>query len=150
MARGDTKLIFPGLGGLYAAAADYTYPLLRVVVGLLLIPHGWPKLMAGASAVAAGALARRGIEPALPLAYLLIFLETAGGVMIAIGLFTRPIAALLVIQFLVIIFKAHMQNGWMASVSGVEFVLLWCICFFIIMLRGGGKYSVDHAIGKEV
>ena len=64
--------------------------IVRVTAGVWLMQHGWVKVMAGVNAVAAGALARRGIEPALPLAYLITFLEGVGGFLITIGLFTRP------------------------------------------------------------
>jgi len=122
--------------------------LIRVTAGLMLIPHGWPKLQRGPSGVA-GYLTGQGLEPALPFAYLLIFLETIGGVMIAIGLLTRPIAALLFVEFLVII-KVHSAKGWSASAGGVEYVLFWGIVLFAILLRGGGPYSVDRKLGREV
>jgi putative oxidoreductase len=150
-ARGDTKLYFPGLSSIYDGLADWGYPLLRVTAGLMLIPHVWPKLMsAGAAGVAAG-LARRGIEPALPFAYLIMFLESVGAICIAIGFLTRPFALLLLIEMIVIIFKAHLPNGWGFSVQGggAEFPVMWAILFLIILIRGGGHYSVDRAIGKE-
>src|SRR5262245_56061643 len=80
------KRVFPGLGGIYDALADWAYPLLRATAGLMLLPHAWPKFMVlGAQGVAANILARRGIEPALPIAYLIMFLETVGAICITIG-----------------------------------------------------------------
>ncbi len=146
----DPKPVIPALGKYYAFASDLAYLIVRVTAGVMLIPHGWTKVMAGATAVAANALSRRGIEPALPLAYLIIFLETIGGILIAIGLFTRPIAALLVIEFLVIIFKAHLPNGYSVSASGIEFPLMWGLILLAILLRGGGPWSVDRKLGWEV
>ena len=72
------------------------------MAGLMLIPHVWPKLMAGPSAVAANAMVRRGIEPALIAAYLVIITEVLGAICITLGFLTRLVAALLVIEFLVI------------------------------------------------
>jgi putative oxidoreductase len=149
-ADADPRPVFPALGQYYGLASDLAYVIVRVTAGLMLIPHGWPKVMAGASAVAANTLSRRGIEPALPLAYLIMFLETIGGIMIAIGLFTRPIALLLVIEFLVIIFKAHLPAGYGASVGGIEFPLMWGLILLAIFLRGGGPWSVDRKLGWEV
>jgi putative oxidoreductase len=63
--------------------------LIRITAGLMLIPHGWPKLMMGVTATANMALVKRGIAPAEPLAIALITLETLGGLCIALGLFTR-------------------------------------------------------------
>jgi putative oxidoreductase len=90
--RSHTKLIFPGLAGIYASLADWAYPLLRATAGLMLLPHAWPKFMVlGAQGVAANALAKRGIEPALPIAYLIMFLESVGAICITIGFLTRPL-----------------------------------------------------------
>jgi hypothetical protein len=52
-------------------------------------PAWWPKVEAGVAATASSALARRGIQPAEPLAILIIILETIGGICVALGLFTR-------------------------------------------------------------
>jgi len=151
-ARGHTKLFFPALGGIYDALADWAYPLLRATAGLMLLPHAWPKFMVlGAQGVAANILARRGIEPALPIAYLIMFLELVGGICITIGFLTRPFALLLLIEMLVITFKVQVPNGWGFSVpgGGAEFTVMWAALFLIILIRGGGHYSVDRAIGRE-
>src|SRR3989440_11940169 len=103
----DPKPVIPALGKYYAFTSDLAYLIVRVAAGLMLIPHGWPKVFTrGASGVAA-MLTNYGIPMAQPFAYLIMSLETIGGILIAIGLFTRPVAALLVIEFLVIIFVAH-------------------------------------------
>lgn len=145
------KLIVPGLAGLYASLHDFAYPMVRITAGLMLLPHGWPKLVKfGAAGVAANVLAKRGIEPALPLAYLIIFLETVGGLCIAVGLFTRAFALLLFLEFLVIVFVAHLPKGWSVGVGGAEFVVMWTVLFLAILIRGGGPYSVDRMLGKEL
>ena len=150
-ARSDTKLYFPGLGGFYEGLADWAYPLLRVTAGLMLLPHVWPKFVSFGAAGVAGSLARRGIEPALPFAYLIMFVELVGGICIAIGFLTRPFALLCLIEMIVIAVKAHLPNGWSFTVQGGggEFPVMWAILFLIILIRGGGHYSVDRAIGKE-
>src|SRR5215216_7904539 len=151
---GDTtpepRPVIPALGKYYAFTSDLAYRIVRVAAGLWLIPHGWGKWSVGAQAVAANVLARRGIEPALFWAYVLMILETLGGVMIAIGLFTRPVALLLFIEFLVIVFKAHLPAGWSPSTGGAEFVAMWCLIFLAILLRGGGPWSLDRKLGREV
>jgi putative oxidoreductase len=144
----EPKPLIAALGGLYAKAADLSWLIIRATAGLALIPHGWPKFQRGPSGVA-GYLAGQGLEPSLPFAYLLIFLETIGGVMIAIGLLTRPIAALLLIEFLVII-KVHAAKGWAPSAGGAEYVVFWALILLAILLRGGGPYSVDRKLGREV
>jgi putative oxidoreductase len=141
--------MIPALGPLYDRFADLHWPLIRVTLGLTLLAHGWPKLMAGAQAVAAATLARRGIEPALPLAYALILLETVGAVMIVLGLWTRPIAFALVVEFAVIVVQ-HIPNGFAWTNRGYEFPLLWGLLFLAVALRGGGPWSLDRLLGREV
>src|SRR5262245_12725665 len=139
-ARSDTNLYFPGLRGIYEGLADWGYPLLRITAGLMLIPHAWPKFVtAGAAGVATG-LARRGIEPALAFAYLIMFVELVGGICITIGFLTRPFALLCLIEMIVIAIKAHLPNGWLFTVpgGGGEFPVMWGILFLIILLRGDG------------
>lgn len=145
----EPRPLIGGLGSLYAQIAALHWPLVRVTAGAILLTHGWPKLMMGVQAVAANTLARRGIEPSVLFAYLLIFLETAGAVCIMLGFLTRPIAILLVIEFAVIV-QQHIPNGYAWTNRGYEYPLLWGLIFLAIALRGGGPYSVDRAIGREV
>jgi putative oxidoreductase len=141
--------MIPALAGTYAKAEPWGYLLLRVVAGAMLIAHGWPKLMAGPAAIAANVMARRGIEPAYVVACIAIFLEIVGAVCIILGLLTRPFAALLVIEFLIIV-KSHLNAGWSVGAGGAEFAFLWLIVLIYILIRGGGPYSVDAQLGKEV
>jgi putative oxidoreductase len=92
-------------------------------------------------------VARRGVEPALVAAYLSIIVELVGTILITLGLFTRPVALLVVVEFLVIV-KSHAAAGW--SGAGAEFPFLWLIVFVVILLRGGGPYSLDARLGREV
>ena len=78
MEQNQTKLLIPVLRPLYEWAEPVSWLLVRLTVGLMIIPHGWPKVMAGIGPTAANALAKRGIEPAEPLAVILIVLETMG------------------------------------------------------------------------
>jgi hypothetical protein len=89
MTAAAPRPLVPALARIYPEATEWAYLLLRVVAGLMLIPHVWPKLMAGPSAVAANAMARRGIEPALLAAYLVIITEVLGAICITVGLLTR-------------------------------------------------------------
>ena len=57
------KLLFPQLQSFYRCVEPFSYVLIRITVGLMLIPHGWPKLMAGIGPVAANALMKRGGGP---------------------------------------------------------------------------------------
>ncbi len=136
------RLLIPALGGFYRHVEGLSYLLIRLTVGLMLVPHGWPKVF-GVARFADG-LARRGWEPALPLAYLVISVETLGGLLIAIGFLTRPLAAAVAIEMAVITFIIHWSDG------RYEFPLMWGLIAFAVSLRGGGPYSVDRKLGWEI
>jgi len=51
---------------------------------------------------------------------------------------------------LIALFAAHWARGFLVSQGGYEFVLLLGVVCFAIAIRGGGPYSVDNAIGKEL
>ncbi len=144
----EPRLLFPQLKPFYDKVEPLSWPLVRLTAGLMIIPHGWPKLMAGVEATAQTALIRRGIEPAWPLALSLITLETIGGLCVALGLFTRFWAAAIAIEMLVIVYH-HLPNfGWTAR--GYEYPLMWGLIMLAIALRGGGPYSLDRRIGTQL
>ena len=142
------RLLFPGLRGFYDRVEPFSWLLIRVTAGLMLIPHGWPKLMMGITATANMALVKRGIAPAEPLAVILIAIETLGGLCIALGLFTRFWAAAAVIEMGVIAYHHLPKFGWTAP--GYEYPLFWGLVMLAIALRGGGPYSLDRKIGREL
>ena len=142
------RLLIPQLRGFYDWAEPISWLLVRLTAGLMLIPHGWPKLMMGISATANMALVKRGIQPAEPLAVILIAIETLGGLCIALGLFTRFWAAAAVIEMCVIVYH-HLPNfGWTAR--GYEYPLFWGLILLAILLRGGGPYSLDRKLSREL
>jgi putative oxidoreductase len=152
----EPKPVLPFLAGFYARIRELSWPIIRLAIGGPLLVHGWGKLMAfttnaGIGGMAAS-LARRGLEPSVPLAYVVLFNETIGAVCIMLGLFTRLVAASIAIEFAVITFVAHFKNGygWTSAGGGWEFPLIWGIIFFAVALRGGGPYSLDRKIGWEL
>lgn len=148
MEHAQTKLLIPGLRPFYAWAEPLSWALVRITAGLMIIPHGWPKLMAGVGPVAANALTKRGIEPAEPLAVILIVLETLGGLCVALGLVTRFFAAAITIEMAVIVYHSLPKFGW--TERGYEYPLMWGLIMLAIALRGGGPYSLDRKLGREL
>ncbi len=148
-----TRLFIPALGGFYDAVSGLGYPLIRFITGLILMPHGAGKLFGwfggrGIEGTAAG-FAKMGLEPALPLATLVGVTEFFGGLLVAIGLLTRPAAIGIVAIMAVAVFHVHLKNGFFWFNGGYEYPLLWGIVALAIVFRGGGALSVDRKIGKE-
>jgi putative oxidoreductase len=144
------KLIFPGLADFYVSFGRIAYTLVRIVVGIMFLMHVSGKFKVGAAAVAANVMSKNGLEPALFFAYAVIVLETVGGVCLIIGLFTRFFAAALAIEMAIALLFVHLSKGYAAGGGGYEYVLLIGVVLFAIAMRGGGPYSADRMIGKEL
>jgi putative oxidoreductase len=122
---------------------------MRFVTGAILVPHGVVKVMSGDIARFSGSIGGKGIPAATLLAYLVFFTESVAAACLAIGLFTRIAAAMVGIQMFVIVFMFQWQYGYFWTNRGYEFALMWALLCVAIFFRGGGRYSVDHIIGKE-
>lgn len=150
----ETKpaLYVPAMAGLYDKVRDISYPMVRICAGLFLIPHGMQKLFGafgGNIDRTAGFFNKIGLVPGLPLAYLVGCVEFFGGILIVIGLFTRPAAAASAILLFVAVFKVHLAKGYFWTKGGYEYPLIWALVMVAIFFAGAGKWSVDKRIGKE-
>lgn len=140
----EPRLILPVLGPVYLRLQPLAYLLLRVVAGLLLALHGWGKIQDPMQLV--GMVESLGFHPGFIWAPLLAATEFFGGILLAIGLLTRPAAVatsivLLVTVYFHWIFKAQ-------GLDGAEKSILWVSMTLLILLQGGGRYSVDRLIGR--
>lgn len=143
-------LLFPGLAGLYKAGSPYAYAFMRFATGAVLVPHGVQKVFFLTLDQYTKTIGGKGLPfPAL-LAFLTFFTELVAAACLAIGLFTRAAAVMIWIEMAVIITVFNWQYGYFWTQRGVEYALLWLLLCTAIFFRGGGRYSVDHLIGKEI
>jgi putative oxidoreductase len=96
--REQIRYVIPALGRVYEKLGDLSWVLVRGIYGYFFIPHGAQKLFgwfggSGLASVAQG-FAKEGLEPAAFWAAYIGSLEFFGGILMLIGLFTRPVAAL--------------------------------------------------------
>lgn len=143
----SSRLIFPPLAGVYRTFAPFTELLIRLAAGLSLVPHGYPKLLNPAGT--AGFLTKAGYEPGMLWAILLGLTETVGGILLAIGFLTR-LASVPILIFLIVAITFHSSNGFLWNNLGFEYPLFWAIVVFHFLINGGGRYSVDALLGREV
>jgi putative oxidoreductase len=144
------RLFFPQLETFYQSISGLAYPFIRFVTGAMLVPHGWRKFVdSGTQKSVVELFHKLGLEPAGILYWLVGSLELFGGIMLAIGLFTRPVALAIAIEMLVISFDVYGPNGFFAGARGYEHTLLWGLVALAIAARGGGRQSADRLIGKE-
>jgi len=115
---------------------------LRVCLGVIMVYHGYPKLVH----VNAG-MGEFFVTHGLP-SYLVPvagILEAFGGVLLVLGLFTRPAALLLAIEMGVAIWKVHSGHGYLA-VKEYEFPLAVGAACFALATVGAGAASLDYLI----
>ena len=147
----EPKLLIPQLKPFYDAVEPLSWLLIRLTVGLMILPHGWPKLMAGIEATAKQSFIRRDLWTGVaePMAVVLILLETVGGICVALGLFTRFFAAAIPIQMGVIA-SLYIPKGYGWTGPGYEYAMMWGLVMLAIALRGGGPYSLDRRLGWQL
>lgn len=136
--------LFSPLRSLYEWSVPLSYAVVRVVAGLMILPHGWPKLLRGPEAVIEG-FAHQGFHPAWLVGGIILFNETLGGFFVAAGFLTRLCAASIAIEMAVIAWGFEAQGY-----KQMEHVLMWGFIMFAIALGGGGPYSVDRKLGWEL
>ena len=126
-------------------AIEVTYFLLRVVAGFLfmqsgaVILFGWFGGMPGASSPPP-LMSQTGIGG---------ILEFFGGILVLLGLFTRPVAFILSGMMAVAYWQFHApQGGWPLQNQGMPAVL-FCFIFLYIAARGGGDWSLDALIRRK-
>jgi putative oxidoreductase len=156
---GATPLIFPALGGLYQTLAPWTELLLRVGVGLALVPHGlrntfgfWPSTGVRAHNLTdlAQQLDNDGYRPEKFWAPAISVTQLLGGPLLALGLLTRPAALAILIFLIVSNYERWRVGGYFWNKTGVEYTLMWSLGVLYFLVHGGGAMSLDHLlIGRE-
>jgi putative oxidoreductase len=149
----STRPLIPVVGKLEQALARFAEPLIRATAGLLLVPHGAQKLFGwfgghGVEATGNFFATKLGLPPSLAL--LAGVIEFFGGILLAVGFLTRPAAALVFGLMLVAILQVHLGAGFFWTAGGYEYPLFWGLVALAYVIRGGGRYSVDALIGREI
>lgn len=149
----ESRRLIPFLAPITTALAEPTYALMRFVAGAFLVPHGLWKLFGitgGTHEQMVEFFAQIGLQPAELLVYAVGVVEFFGGILIAIGLLTRAAALAAAATTGVAALYFHLPLGFYVENGGAEFALLWAIVLLMIAMRGGGRFSVDAALGREI
>jgi putative oxidoreductase len=145
----DPKPVLPFLAPFYRLVVPLAWPLVRIAVGWDLFVHGWGKVLRGPVQQAA-LLAKDGTDFGVGFAVFLLVIELVGGICIALGLFTRFFAAAIAIEMGYLTFFHYWSHHFSWLNRGYEYVLLWGLVSLAIAFRGGGPYSLDRKIGREL
>ena len=116
--------------------------LMRIILAFLFTAHGSQKLFN----LPPGKMPTPELFSIVGLAGVL---EFGGGVLLLIGLFTRPVAFLLSGTMAVAYFMAHAPQGFLPIVNGGELAVVYCWVFLYLAAAGGGPWSVDALMGQR-
>ncbi|MGX5667511.1 DoxX family protein [Rhizobium daejeonense] len=138
------RLIVPQLQPVYAGGYETVETVLRVLAGVLLVTHGYGKIINPLGAV--GMVESLGFYPGIFWSPLLSATEFFGGILVAIGLFTRPASFAAMIVLLVTVYFHGIVKA--EGLGGAEKSILWAAIFLFFAFRGGNRHSVDARLGK--
>ena len=118
---------------------DAVFALTRVVFAFLFFCHGAQKLFGAFGGHA---------QLHNPWTVAAGILEVGGGLLIALGFWTRPVAFVLCGEMAVAYFKAHFPGGFWPIMNHGELAVVYCFFFLYLTVRGAGALSVDGARGR--
>ncbi|WP_051484658.1 DoxX family protein [Shewanella waksmanii] len=130
-----------------------TLPL-RLIAGTIFAAHGAQKLFAwfgGYGLEGTGQwMESIGLAPGFLMALLAGSAEFFGGLLLLVGLLTRPTAVVLAVTMLVAIFSVHFENGLFMSNNGYEFGLALFAISLALALQGAGRFALDNSISRKL
>lgn len=125
------------------------YTVIRIALGLILMPHGFAKLFLHDAVPTSRHFVDWGWPDPLAFAYFIGVLEFFGGLLLALGLFTRIVAAAFVIEMAVICF-AVLYPTWDWGHHGMEYSFLMGMVALGLAIGGGGPYSLDRVFRLRI
>jgi putative oxidoreductase len=114
--------------------------ILRIVVGLLFLEHGLAHLF--------GFPAPQAV-PAFTLHWFAGAIEFVGGILVTLGLFTRPAAFIMSGEMAFAYFISHAPRGFFPILNNGDPAILYCFVFFYLAFAGAGPWSLDALIGRK-
>lgn len=119
----------------------YALSLLRIAAGFTFSLHGFQKLF--------GFFGGAGHPHLFSLLGAAGVIESVGGPLILLGLFTRPVGFILCGEMAVAYFKQHAPHGFWPISNGGELAVLYCFIFLVLLSAGAGPLSLDRWIRKK-
>jgi putative oxidoreductase len=137
-------LTAPNIVAKWSAKAPYLLSILRIVAGFVYMQPGTAKLLAFPAAVMPGG----GTVPLVSLLGLAASLEIFGGLLLLLGLFTRPVAFVLSGEMAVAYFMGHAPHGFWTVLNQGMPAVLFCFIWLYLSAAGPGPWSLDAKRGK--
>jgi putative oxidoreductase len=130
-------------------ARDVALLLARLVLGVVLIAHGWQKLMTKGIGATTEGFVENGIPAAPASAVFVIVVELLGGILVVVGAATALVGVLVALVMLGAVLFVHLGSGVFVSDGGWELAGLVGASALALAAAGSGRFSVDHAVSRR-
>jgi putative oxidoreductase len=132
-----------------APVRDAALLIARLVVGVVLVAHGWQKVVTNGIGRTTEGFAEMGIPlPAASAAFASV-VELVGGALLVVGAATAVVGVLVVLNMLGALVLVHIGNGVFVSEGGWELVGVIGAAALVLAAVGAGRYSVDYALSPR-
>jgi putative oxidoreductase len=131
------------------SARDAALLVARLLLGVVLIAHGWQKVVSNGLGATAEGFGKMGVPLAPVSAAYAGIVELVGGALLLVGAGTALVGVLVVLDMLGAALLVHVGNGVMASDGGWELVGVIGAAALLLAAVGAGRYSVDHALASR-
>jgi putative oxidoreductase len=129
----------PGVANLRLTWEPRMLSILRIIVGLLYMEHGLAKVLGFPLQPNHAPYALFTLNPGLQ-----GLLELVGGLLLALGLFTRCVAFVLAGNMAVAYFMVHAPRSFFPLLNGGELAIVYCFVFLYFWVAGGGEWGLDR------
>ncbi|MGB9028407.1 MAG: DoxX family protein [Rhodomicrobium sp.] len=116
--------------------------ILRIVAAVIFLEHGAQKLLGFPAAPP------NGFPAFLSLIWWQGIIELVGGILLFLGLFTRPVAFILAGDMAFAYWMVHAPKSFYPALNGGDAAILYCFVFLYIAFAGGGAWSIDRMLRK--
>jgi putative oxidoreductase len=144
----DGKALMSSLNSLQQVWAPRALSLLRFVVGLCFLEHGLTKLFGFPPSPVFAHMHLSTLLAGFAPLWVQGVIELVGGVLVCVGLFTRPAAFVLAGDMAIAYFAAHLPRSPFPEINGGDAAILYCFVFFYIFFAGSGPISLDYVLGR--
>ncbi|MBV7295604.1 DoxX family protein [Corynebacterium sp. TAE3-ERU12] len=126
------------------AVRDGALLILRLILGVIYVAHGWDKVMITGIDATAGQFVLNSIPQAHLAVWIVAIVEMIGGALLILGLLAPAVAGVLIVEMLGALWFVHMSDG----IFGAELVLSLIGGLVVVVAFGAGRASLDHMLTR--